>query len=329
MTTFDVSRRTLLKGSGSIVVGFALAEALGLPAEAAPTSRGELKDQPPCAAGFRRRRLPDHDRVRHDHLQRASGAGTGVQTALTQIVVEELRLGMKKVDFVQGDTELNRGRRHSRQQVHPAGRAAPRRAAATAYQALLARAAIYLKAPASSLTATKGEFAVNGTAKSVTYEKLLTGPNVLLTAAANPPPSSHRPTTRSSGRPFPASTSPARRWPRSIRVRLRSAGHAARPGRSGPAAGTLRSRRSRPRPSPWRRPSRASWRTSSKATLSESSPRRSTPPSWLRLPRRAWWSSGRLVRPCLRWQPSSSRAHGYPGQSLRTFIDKNNKPTAG
>ena len=138
--------------------------------------------------------------------------GTGIQTALTQIVVEELRLGMKKVDFVQGDTVLTQAAGTVGSKSIQQGGPLLRQAAATAYAALLAKAATYLNAPASSITASKGKFTVNGKGKSVTYDKLLTGPDVLLTISNSAPvvaPANYEIV----GTAFPASTFPARRWP--------------------------------------------------------------------------------------------------------------------
>lgn len=187
MTATHVSRRSVLKGTGSLVVGFALAEALGLTgAEALAANRGELRVDPTTHVGADDAWLILTAKGTTIFSARVE-LGTGVQTALTQIVVEELRLGMQKVEFVQGDTVRTPSAGTVGSKSIQQGGPLLRQAAATAYQALLAKAAAYLKAPASSITATKGKFTVNGTAKSVTYEKLLTGPDVLLTLSATAP----------------------------------------------------------------------------------------------------------------------------------------------
>ncbi|WP_182377672.1 molybdopterin cofactor-binding domain-containing protein [Nocardioides sp. WS12] len=195
MTTSSVTRRMVLKGTGSLVVGFALAEALGVSvADAIAANRGELRIDPTTHAGADDAWLILTAKGTTIFSARVE-LGTGVQTALTQIVVEELRLGMAKVEFIQGDTVRTPAAGTVGSKSIQQGGPLLRQAAATAYQALLAKAAAYLKAPASSITATKGKFTVNGTAKSVTYEKLLTGPDVLLTTSATAPvvsPSSYK-----------------------------------------------------------------------------------------------------------------------------------------
>ena len=86
--------------------------------------------------------------------------GTGIQTALTQVVVEELRLGV-------GGRPLRAGRhpaqrrpgRHRRQQDRSRTAASScAQAAATAYQALLTRAAEHFGVPAGRLVAEGGRF---------------------------------------------------------------------------------------------------------------------------------------------------------------------------
>lgn len=193
----EVSRRSLLKGAGSLVVGFALAEALGVDAAASgpdAAGPGELRVDPTTHAGADDAWL----------ILTAGGTtiysarvelGTGVQTALTQIVVEELRLGMQRVKYVQGDTVLTQAAGTVGSKSIQQGGPLLRQAAATAYQALLGLAAAYLKVPASSLSAENGVFRVSGTKRSVTYERLLARADLLLTVsptAPQVPPSQHR-----------------------------------------------------------------------------------------------------------------------------------------
>ena len=107
MTTAEVSRRVFLKGAGSLAVGFALAPVLGLPdlAKATPGHADRLRIDPTTHVGIDDAWLiltPGRTTVYSARVE----LGTGVQTALTQIVVEELRLGMNRVAFVQGDTVL-------------------------------------------------------------------------------------------------------------------------------------------------------------------------------------------------------------------------------
>lgn len=198
MTTMDVSRRAVLKGTGSLVVGFALAEALGLrdAATGAPPAAGpgELRIDPTTHAGADDAWLILTAGVTTIYSARVE-LGTGVQTALSQIVVEELRLGMNRVKFVQGDTVLTQAAATVGSKSIQQGGPLLRQAAATAYQALLGMAASYLKVSAGSLTAAEGVFRVPGTKKSVTYERLLARADTLLTvsaAAPQVPPAEHR-----------------------------------------------------------------------------------------------------------------------------------------
>lgn len=187
MTTFDISRRGLLKGTGSLVVGFALAEAVGETAAAAgPGVKGALRVDPTTHAGADDAWLILTAGATTIYSARVE-LGTGIQTALSQIVVEELRLGMQRVKFVQGDTVLTQAAGTVGSKSIQQGGPLLRQAAATAYKALLDLAASYLKVPASSLSASDGVFRVPGTTKMVTYEKLLSRANVLLTTSSTAP----------------------------------------------------------------------------------------------------------------------------------------------
>jgi nicotinate dehydrogenase subunit B len=102
--------------------------------------------------------------------------GTGIQTALSQIVVEELRLEVADIEYVQGDTRLSvsQGITAGSKSIQNGGPEL-RQAAATAYQTLLRRASEDLEAPADRLIAEGGRFRVAGRHgnHSVTYAKLL------------------------------------------------------------------------------------------------------------------------------------------------------------
>jgi CO/xanthine dehydrogenase Mo-binding subunit len=102
--------------------------------------------------------------------------GTGVQTALTQIVVEELRLDVTDVRYVQGDTALgvDQGVTAGSKTLQRGG-VELRQAAATAYRELSNRAAERLGVPAERLVAADGRFRVAGRndTRSVSYAELL------------------------------------------------------------------------------------------------------------------------------------------------------------
>ncbi len=87
--------------------------------------------------------------------------GTGVQTALTQIVVEELYVRMEQVRYVQGDTALtpNQGYTAGSKTIQNQGPLL-RRAAATAFRKLLDLAAEQLGVPVTELRAQDGMIGV-------------------------------------------------------------------------------------------------------------------------------------------------------------------------
>src|SRR4029453_8075595 len=101
--------------------------------------------------------------------------GTGVQTALTQIVVEELRLGTwTRVGYGQGNTRgtPDKGTTAGSKTVQNGGPQL-RQAAATAFQALLGLGAAYFQVDRSQLTASDGVMSVTGTSRQVRYADLL------------------------------------------------------------------------------------------------------------------------------------------------------------
>ena len=117
--------------------------------------------------------------------------GTGVQTSLTQIVVEELRLRVGDVRYIQGDTLLSvsQGGTTGSKSVQQGG-VQLRQAAATAYGELLRRAAAALHVDARKLSAADGVFRAKG--RSISYAALLrTGSSVLPLDAAAPLVSPH------------------------------------------------------------------------------------------------------------------------------------------
>ncbi|GIH16315.1 xanthine dehydrogenase family protein molybdopterin-binding subunit [Rugosimonospora africana] len=183
MTAGALSRRGFLKGAGSLAVGFALAPALGLHdvAAAAPSRDRELRVDPATHAGADDSWLilaPGKTTIYSARVE----LGTGVQTALTQIVLEELRLGTHGVDFVQGDTIHTPSASTTGSKSIQTGGPLLRQAAATAYQALLGLAAEDLRVAPSRLAARDGVFTVIGTPRRVTYDHLLSKAHILLTA---------------------------------------------------------------------------------------------------------------------------------------------------
>lgn len=168
------TRRRFLAGGGAIAVGFALP---GRVTRAmADDSRGLVRVE---AAGAPANTTQSWLILNENGITVYSGKvelGTGVQTALTQMVVEELRLGVGDVDWVQGDTLLSvsQGVTAGSKTVQNGG-IQLQQAAATAFQELLHRAAAYFKVAPGRLTAKDGRFFLAGkhSGRSVTYEQLI------------------------------------------------------------------------------------------------------------------------------------------------------------
>jgi CO/xanthine dehydrogenase Mo-binding subunit len=167
------TRRGFLAGAGALAVGFSF---LGrTPTAVADDATGLIRV---IAEGAQPSATESWLVLTEDAITVYSGKvelGTGIQTALTQIVVEELRLGVADVRYVQGDTRLSvsQGVTAGSKSLQNGG-VELRQAAATAYQALLSRAAEHLGVPADRLIAEGGRFRVaEKPARTVTYAKLL------------------------------------------------------------------------------------------------------------------------------------------------------------
>jgi CO/xanthine dehydrogenase Mo-binding subunit len=180
-TVASPSRRQFLAGAGAIAVGFSL---LGTGVAAADSTGaggegegGEVRIDDPAGAPTQSWLV-----LTEDAITVFSGKvelGTGVQTSLTQIVVEELRLGVADVRYVQGDTLLNvdQGLTAGSKSVQVGG-VQLRQAAATAFAELGRRAAKALGVDPSKLRASDGRFTAKG--RTVRYAELLrTGTTVL------------------------------------------------------------------------------------------------------------------------------------------------------
>jgi len=144
-----IDRRTLLKASGAFVVAFSL-----------PLNHTAAR----MAAG---RKTVSADRVDGFLAIAPNGLvtvysgkvdlGTGVRTALTQIVAEELDVPIKRVTIIEGDTALtpDQGTTSGSFSIQNGGMQL-RRAAATARQALIRRAATRLECDISTLSIRDG-----------------------------------------------------------------------------------------------------------------------------------------------------------------------------
>jgi CO/xanthine dehydrogenase Mo-binding subunit len=165
-----VSRRTFLKATGVLVVGFSLAG----PVKLLPAPAARAQTMPAS-------RLDAWLAIAEDGtVTLYSGKvdlGTGVETALAQIAAEELDVPFAAVAVVQGDSALTPDQGSTVGSFTIAvGGAQVRRAAAEARQALLGLAADRLGVPAEQLSVRDGVVSAAGDpARSVTYGSLVGG----------------------------------------------------------------------------------------------------------------------------------------------------------
>jgi nicotinate dehydrogenase subunit B len=178
MTATKVSRRDFFAslGKGSLVVGFSLAATdLAAGKDDAHVENGSVAVDSWIA-------------ITHEGVTVYSGKvelGTGVETALKQIVAEELNLNVRQVHYVQGDTVLtpgDQGYTAGSKSVQTEGPAL-RIAAATAFQALLSLAAKNLDVPTSALQARNGFIGIGPELhRAVSYSELVENQQLQLTS---------------------------------------------------------------------------------------------------------------------------------------------------
>ena len=167
------SRREFLADAGILIVGFSLfprasrASSLGRPPRVATAPSADALDSWLVIG-------------RDERVTVYAGKvelGTGVSTALRQIVAEELDVPLERITWVQGDSRLtvDQGRTVGSGSVKRGG-AQLRRAAAEARQALLELSATQLNVPASQLVITDGVVSVAGDAsRRLTFGALIGG----------------------------------------------------------------------------------------------------------------------------------------------------------
>jgi CO/xanthine dehydrogenase Mo-binding subunit len=168
--TIHASRRDVLKGAGALVVGFSLAATLG-----------EV-----LAQGTKPLALTEVDSFlaidTKGEVTLYSGKvdlGTGVATALPQIVADELDVPLNRVKLIQGDTALtpDQGPTWGSLSIQIGGMQL-RNAAATAKAALLEEAAKRLDAKKEDLKVVDGVVSVGN--KRVSYGELIGGKSFAL-----------------------------------------------------------------------------------------------------------------------------------------------------
>src|SRR5215467_14282773 len=162
--TSTLSRREFLGSAGALVIGFSL--------------RGRLLESLPSHASSA---APAANQIDSWLVVATDGSvtvfsgkvelGTGVSTALRQIVAEELDVAFDKITWVQGDSDrtVDQGSTVGSQTIKRGGMQL-RSAAAEARATLVLMAAEQLAAPVASLTVSNGLISVrDDQSKSVTY----------------------------------------------------------------------------------------------------------------------------------------------------------------
>ena len=166
--TKPISRRAFVKDTGVLIIGFSLGRHILGAAERFATlapSATQLDSWLVVAAD-------DSVTVYCGKVE----LGTGVSTALRQVVAEELDAPFERIAWVQGDSDrtVDQGSTVGSQSVKRGG-AQLRQAAAEARAALLELAATKLGEPVESLVVARGVISVRGGTKSVTFAELIGG----------------------------------------------------------------------------------------------------------------------------------------------------------
>jgi CO/xanthine dehydrogenase Mo-binding subunit len=164
---FAISRRAVLRGAGAIIIGFPLVRLAPALAQAAPAKTVA----PDYVDAF----LAIDDSGMVTVFSGKVDLGTGVRTALSQIVADELDVAMEQITMIEGDTDLtpDQGVTYGSLSIQIGGMQL-RRAAATARAALLQRAAQRLGVSADELTVADGVIK-SGAGKEVAYAALIPG----------------------------------------------------------------------------------------------------------------------------------------------------------
>lgn len=169
METSTISRRELLKGTGALVVSFSL---FG-PATRALSQAAAAAGEPEATS------LDSWLAIAQDETVTVFTSkvelGTGTETALAQIVAEELDVPFSRIHMVAGDTatSVDQAVTAASRTIERAGPQL-RQAAAVARRELLRLGSERLNTPASQLTVADGVISANGdAARKVSYADLI------------------------------------------------------------------------------------------------------------------------------------------------------------
>jgi nicotinate dehydrogenase subunit B len=188
MTVNEISRRSFLTGAGSLAVAFTLgpvvSEGTLSQATAAPKSGLRIDETAADDTLAWLVLTPTRITIHSGKVE----LGTGTQTAMSQIVVEELHSSMRRIEYVQGDTRVtpDQGVTAGSKTIQNGGPQL-REAAATAFQALLGLASEQLGVPRDRLVAEDGVISVAGGIRRITYDQLLANADLVLVADPDVP----------------------------------------------------------------------------------------------------------------------------------------------
>jgi nicotinate dehydrogenase subunit B len=167
-THFNPSRRNVLIGGGALVVSFSFA-ASSVPAQDTAAAKSVAKDEVDAFLAIDAKGTVTVYSGKVD-------LGTGVPTALAQMVAEELDVPLASIDMITGDTALtpDQGTTSGSFSIQNGG-VQIRQAAATARNALLTEAAQRLGVGKDDLIVADGKISDKSGGKSVTYAELIGG----------------------------------------------------------------------------------------------------------------------------------------------------------
>jgi nicotinate dehydrogenase subunit B len=163
-----LSRRALLAQGGALVVTFAVtSQSIHADAAAQAADKGVAADE---VSGFIAIDATGKVTIYSGKVE----LGTGAITAIAQIAAEELSVSLDRVTMIQGDTQLtpNQGPTYASLSIQDGGMQI-RRAAATAREALLQRAADNLKVAKDTLTVQDGLVTSRAGGNKLTYAQLI------------------------------------------------------------------------------------------------------------------------------------------------------------
>jgi nicotinate dehydrogenase subunit B len=179
----QTSRRTFLKNSGQLLIGFSLVKLPFAAGAATASLTGPLPAANEIDAWIR---IDAEGMV--TVLTGKTELGQGIKTALRQMAAEELDVDMKKVHIVIADTAQTPDERYTAgsASIERSGESI-RYAAAEARWVLLKLAADRLKSPVSELVVKDGIVTATGNKTSVSYGALLNGKSIAGTITEKAP----------------------------------------------------------------------------------------------------------------------------------------------